>query len=250
MVDDIRLGRGIRAIRHRLDWRQDDLASRAKVSQDAVSRAERGKVEEMTLRRLRSITGALDAELVVMLRWRGGDLDRLLDEGHATVLGAIVRLLEAYGWQVAAEVSYAVFSERGSVDLLAWHEASRCLLVVEIKTDLVSVEATLRKHDEKVRLAGRIAAERFGWSPAAIARMLVLPDTSTARRRVARHAAVLDAAYPIRSDALRQWLQAPVASAGSVSGLLFAPNTRGTRGIQRRVTRKRIRRRRASEGRS
>lgn len=245
-MDDLRAGRSIRALRHRLELRQEDLGARAGVSQDAVSRAERGHLEEMTVRRVRAITRALDAELVLAVRWRGGDLDRLLDEGHASVLGAMAHVLEPDGWQVAAEVTYAVYGERGSIDLLAWHPASACLLVVEVKTALVSLEATLRKHDEKVRLATGIASERFGWRVASVARLLVLPDTSTARRGVVRHAAVLDGAYALRGDALREWLRTPAGGDGGVSGLLFAPGTRGVRGIGRRVTRKRIRRRRAS----
>jgi hypothetical protein len=56
-----------------------------------------------------------------------------------------------------------VFGERGSIDLLAWHESSRTLLVIELKTELTSVEETLRRHDSKVRLAPGIARERFGW---------------------------------------------------------------------------------------
>jgi len=220
---------------------------RAGVSQDAVSRAERGRLEEMTVRRVRAITRALDAELVLVVRWRGGDLERLLDEGHAAVLGASAGMLQADGWQVIAEVTYAVFGERGSIDLLAWHAASRCLLVVEVKTALVSVEGTMRKHDEKVRLASGIATERFGWRASAVARLLVLPDTSTARRAVERHAAVLDGAYSLRADALRQWLRTPADGDGGVSGLLFAPGTRGVRGIGRRITRKRIRLRRVRD---
>jgi hypothetical protein len=58
-------------------------------------------------------------------------------------------------------VSYSVYGERGSIDLLAWHPAIRTLLVIEVKTEVSSVEAMLRKHDEKVRLAPRVAAERF-----------------------------------------------------------------------------------------
>lgn len=245
-MDDLRAGRAIRALRHRLEWRQEDLGARAGVSQDAVSRAERGHLEDMTVRRVRSITRALDAELVLTVRWRGGDLDRLLDEGHARVLGASAGLLDEQGWQVAVEVTYAVYGERGSIDLLAWHAAAGCLLVVEVKSALVSVEATLRKHDEKVRLAAGIASERFGWRVAGVSRLLVLPDTTSTRRAVTRHAAILDRAYPLRGDALREWLREPGSGRGVVSGLLFAPGTRVARGGRVRTSPKRIRRKRSS----
>ena len=158
-MDDARIGRGVRRLRHRRSWTQEDLAARGGQSQDVVSRVERGRIADMPLRRVRAIARALDAELVVALRWRGGDFDRLMDEGHAALVGRIAEVLEASGWITRTEVSYAVYGERGSIDLLAWHEATRTLLVVEVKTELVSVESTLRKHDEKVRLARRVAAD-------------------------------------------------------------------------------------------
>jgi hypothetical protein len=141
---------------------------------------------------------------------------------------------------VRAEVSYSIYGERGSIDLLAWHEATRTLLVIEVKTDLVSVEETLRKHDEKVRLAGRIALEQLGWRPQRVGRLLVLPGLSTPRRRVERHGSLLLIEYPGRGVAIRQWLRDP---AGSMSGILFLRPSAGRR--SEGVARKRIRRRAA-----
>src|SRR5829696_10081033 len=115
-----------------------------------------------------------------------------MDEGHATLVGRAVEMLQSLGWETRSEVSFSVYGERGSIDVLAWHAPTRTLLVVEVKSELNSVEETLRVHDAKLRLAPRIAAERFGWHAIATARVLVLPDLSTARRRVARHRAVLD----------------------------------------------------------
>jgi hypothetical protein len=130
--------------------------------------------------------------------------------------------------------------ERGSIDILAWHAPSRTLLVVEVKTELTSLEETLRRHDAKQRLAAAIAVERFGWpSPASVNRLLVLPGQSTPRRHVRRHAAVLDAAYRVRGDAARRWLRSPD---GPVSLLIFAPGTHVTRGRRGGVSRRRIRR--------
>src|SRR4029079_17838803 len=81
-----------------------------------------------------------------------GDIDRVADEGHAALVGLVAALLEGLGWQVRPEVSFSVFGERGSIDLVAWHPTARILLVVEVKTSLNSVEETLRRHDLKVRL--------------------------------------------------------------------------------------------------
>lgn len=198
---------------------------------------ERGRLDLVSLEKVRRVAVALDADLVVVLRWRGGDLDRLIDEGHAAVVGAMTQLLLEAGWTVRVEVSYSVYGERGSIDLLAWHAARRTLLVIEVKTDLVSIEETLRKHDEKARLGGRIAADQLGWRALRIGRLLVLPSLATPRRRVARHAVVLDVAYPTRGRELRAWLRRPDRE---VSGLIFIgvdPRTR-----TRVLARKRIRR--------
>lgn len=240
-MDDQRVGRIVRALRHRLGWRQSDLAARAGTTQDDISRVERGRAGRMRVDKLRRIGAALDADLVVTLRWRGGEIDRLMDEGHAAIVGWVIGLLEQLGWEARPEVTYAVRGERGAIDVLAWHPLSRTLLVVEVKSELTSVEETLRRHDAKQRLAAEVAAERFGWmDPGAVCRFLVLPDSSTARRRVGRHATVLDHAYRLRGSAARAWLTRP---AGSASALLFAPLTRGVRSRSGSLSRRRIRRR-------
>ena len=125
------------------------------------------------------------------------------------------------------------------MDILAWHTATRTLLVVEVKTELTSAEETLRKHDEKVRLGARIAGEQFGWRPTTVGRLLVLPEGSTARRRLDRIASVLDAAYPIRRGAARDWLARP---AGAFAGLVFVTATEtSSRGGRSARSRRRIR---------
>jgi transcriptional regulator with XRE-family HTH domain len=237
-MDDVRLGRRFRALRHRLGWRQSDVGDTAGVSQDLVSLIERGRIPDVSVRALRAVAAALGGELRLELWFRGAELDRLMDEGHAALVGAVAARLEQLGWQVRPEVSFAVFREHGSIDLVAWHPASRTLLVIEVKTELVSVEETLRRHDVKVRLAAAVVRDRFGWEPARVARLLVLPDASTPRRAVRRQEAVLRTAYPLRGAALRAWLASP---AGSVAGLAFHSPTNRLRGIGIPVSRRRIR---------
>jgi Holliday junction resolvase-like predicted endonuclease len=45
-----------------------------------------------------------------------------------------VRYLDAAGWTVLTEVSFAVLGERGSIDVFARHAATGALLAVEVKT--------------------------------------------------------------------------------------------------------------------
>jgi hypothetical protein len=47
---------------------------------------------------------------------------------------AVTRLLADDGWEAVPEVTYSIFGERGSIDL-AWHPASRTLLVIELKSE-------------------------------------------------------------------------------------------------------------------
>jgi transcriptional regulator with XRE-family HTH domain len=226
-MDHVRLGIRYRALRQRRGWRQRDLADRCGLSQTLISIIERGRAGQVQVLTLERVAAALDAEYVSVLRWRGGDLDRLVDEGHARLVGLVAHLLTAAGWAVHAEVSYAVYGERGSVDLLAWHAPTRTLLIIEVKTELVSIEETLRRHDQKLRLAPAIAAERLGWRADVAARCLVLPSRTTPRRQVVRHASLLDAAYPLRGAELRQWLVAPHGAKG---GILFISELLARRG--------------------
>ena len=158
-----------------------------------------------------------------------------MDEGHAALVGAVAARLSSLGWEVRPEVSFAVYAERGSIDLVAWHAASRTLLVIEVKTEIVSLEETLRRHDAKVRLASGVVAERFGWRPLRVSRLLVLPDATTPRRQVARHDDVLRAGYPLRGPALRAWLREP---SGSVAGLAYLPPTKPGRAPDRATRRR------------
>ncbi|HUQ44633.1 MAG TPA: hypothetical protein VM451_09540 [Candidatus Limnocylindria bacterium] len=162
--------------------------------------------------------------------------------------------MTGYGWACRVEVSYNVYGERGSIDILAWHAPTRTLLVVEVKTEIASVEETLRKHDAKVRLAPRLAAAELGWQALCTARLLVLPSHSTARRRVDRHRNVFAITYPLGGADVRSWLAQPslVGSASETSprgGLLFidpgrnegAAGTLSRRRIRTRAGTKRVR---------
>ena len=217
-MDGRRLGLVIRALRRRRGWRQLDLARAAAVSQSTVSAVERGHLDTLSLRTIKAVVAALDGRLVHEVRWRGGHIERLMDEGHASLASEVVGILADRGWQVRVEVSYSHFGERGAIDILAWHATSRTLLVVELKTELTSIESTLRKLDEKERLATSVARERFGWRPVAVGVMLIVREGPTDRARARRAEVLLAAALPSRSVAARAWLRnRGVASADSGS---------------------------------
>lgn len=237
-MNDAQIGRAARAVRVRLRWRQVDLGIKAGVSQQVVSRFERGRFDEMSLATIRQIVRALDGRLDLVFRWRGATLDRLIDERHAALLDTARRVLEAAGWLVKLEVSYSVYGERGSIDLLAFHPLTCVLVVVEVKTEIGSVEATFRKHDEKARLAGTIARRQFGWAVRGVGRLLVLPDAPTPRRQVGRFADLFDRAYPKRGWSAKRWLKDPRSEAHL---LLFLSSTRRGSGSQGSIAVQRVR---------
>ncbi len=223
-VSDQWLGSVVRAVRIRRGSRQLDLAVRAGVSQSAVSRIERGHLETVTLDTIRSVAGALDIRVDIIPRWRAGDLDRLMNAGHAALHEAVARHLGTLaGWEFAPEVSFAIYRERGVIDILAFHRPTGSLLVIELKTDLADLSELVGTLDRKQRLAGQIAAER-GWVVRGRPSVwLVVADGHTNRHRVATFGAMLRAAYPLDGRSIGRWLQNPV---GSIACLSFWPNSR------------------------
>jgi transcriptional regulator with XRE-family HTH domain len=225
-VQDQTIGRTLRALRRRLGWRQIDVAHRAGVSQQLISRIERGRIASVTTATLRRVLATVDTEVVLSIRWRGGQLDRLLDEHHAAIVGRIAEVLRDAGWQVITEATFSEYGERGSIDVLAWHASSRTLLLIEVKTEITSAEELLRRHDAKIRLGPKIGRERFGSMPVAVGRLLVIAESPTNRRRLDRLGSSVGATYPDRGVAVRRWLRRP---AGSIAGVVFMepPRTAG-----------------------
>ncbi len=159
----------------------------------------------------------------LLLRWNGEGLDRLLDERHASLVEAVVRRLRALGWDVAVEVSFSRFGERGAIDVLAWHPEYRALAVFEVKSVTPDMQAMLGGLDRKARLGPAIARES-GWAPLIVARVLVLADTRTNRRRVEEHAATVRAALPAGTRAVQHWLAHPRSP--GIAGVWFATDVR------------------------
>ena len=129
-------------------------------------------------------------------------------------------LLRTLGWEVAAAVSFNEYGDRGSMDLLAFHRATRAVLIVEAKSELTAIEETVRRLHVKLRVGPRVARERFGSGLSTVSAVLVLPDTTVARARVRAHRATFDASLPARAVAIRHWLAAPSVGV-RLAGILF-----------------------------
>jgi transcriptional regulator with XRE-family HTH domain len=219
-VDWSRVGATVRALRIRSGLTQAELARKIGVPRSAISAIERARIDEVRIADLERVIGALGASLDVRVRWRGERLDRLLDEAHARTVAVALERLQRLGWTTAIEVSFSIWGERGSIDILAWHAPTRTVLVVEVKSVLADIQSLLHGLDRKARLASEIAAGR-GWRARSVARLVVVAESPTSRGRVRRHGSILDVALPLRGPALRRWLRAPT---GPMSGLMFLSN--------------------------
>lgn len=219
-MDDIGIGRLFRGIRLRLGWRQVDVADRAGITRSVYSDAERGHLDQLTVATLRRIASVLEVRLNVEPSWRGGRIERVLSGRHAAMAERVTSMVVEAGWIVRPEASFNHFGERGVVDLVGWHAATRTLLLIEIKTELVDPSGLLATTDIRRRLANVIARES-GWGPGVVAQWVVLADGRTNQRRVAEHRALLRAAFPADGRAIAGWLANPGAS---LDALWFLPD--------------------------
>ncbi|MFI5258692.1 MAG: helix-turn-helix domain-containing protein [Candidatus Limnocylindrales bacterium] len=236
----MRGGAAIRAVRLRRGLRQRDAASLAGVSQSIVSLVERGHLESLAVALVRSVARALDIRLPFEAWWRGGELPRLLDERHASLVGAVVARLRDFGWEVRVEHSFNVRGERWSVDVVGWLAARAALLIVEVKSQVVDVQELLSTLDRKRRVVPAAVAADFGWRSGVVGRVLVLPEETVVRTAVARHAHVFASSIPARTIDVRHWCLEP---SRPIAGIWFLRdrNTRnrmracgGSRRVRRR----------------
>ena len=223
VVEDQRLGSAVRAIRVRRGWRQVDASAAAGISRGAAMLIEAGDLEAVAFGDVRRYARALGARGEGMLRWHGADLDRLLNRGHAQLHEAISRWLrDVGGWFSLPEVSFSHRGDRGVFDIVAWHAASRTLLVIELKTRIADVNDLMSTMDIRRRVAPIIALDH-GWEPRAVGIWVLVAPARTNSRTVADHATVLRAKFPADGRSMRRWLAVP---AGDIAALSFMPQVR------------------------
>jgi transcriptional regulator with XRE-family HTH domain len=216
-MDDQRVGSVFRAIRIRRGLRQVDVAIAAGVSDQTVSRIERGHLETLSVKILRRVARVLEVRLDLAPWSRRGDVHRFATADHADLVEQVIRELESLGWTARTEVSFSAYGERGFIDVLAWHAPSRTLLVIEIKTEIVDVGEILGTLDRKRRLAEGVGRQ-LGWQPLIVSSALIIRESRTSRRRVEAHLATFRTALPDGGRRLRAYLRRP---SGSVAALAF-----------------------------
>lgn len=242
-MDDLAVGRLLWLARVKRGLRQSDVAAQAGVSRATVSRLERGRLGGLQVQTLRSLCAALDIRVSISLLGEGGELDRLAGELHSAMHEEAARLFDRLPeWVDLAEVTFSIYGERGSIDVLAWHAASRSLLVIELKTELTDLGDTVLRLDRKQRLAAAIARER-GWEPASVSVWLLIGESRTNRRHVEAHEAMLRSRFPADGHAMVRWLRRPAGQIAALSFLSAAPRENARRRLApvRRVRRERAR---------
>jgi len=166
---------------------------------------------------MRRIAAALDVRIDLVARWRGGELDRLLNRRHSLLAESFAAFVtRAPGWRAEPELSFAIYGERGVIDQLAWHAGTAHLLLAEFKTELVDINELLGTLDRKRRLIRQIAASR-GWAPQMVSVWLVVAYTRTNRRHVAEHSTLLRSRLPFDGRQLRRLVRKPTTAASGIA---------------------------------
>jgi DNA-binding XRE family transcriptional regulator len=201
------------------------LADRAAVSRQMIAELEDGSANP-TLDTVISVLDGLGLELEVIVRGPvmiGGP--RTGDAAHAICSGYVQRRLEAAGWKTAREVRIDDGRYVGWIDLLAFHEPTGVLLVIEIKTRIDDLGSIERAMDCYTRAAMK-AARRQGWQPIRIGSWLVALGTDEVEARIHDDRRAFDAAFPARATEMTALLADP-SSLGRARGLaLIDPRSR------------------------
>jgi transcriptional regulator with XRE-family HTH domain len=236
-MESSRFGRGVRAIRIRAGRTQEDVARRSGVRRAAIAAIERGALGGVRVEQIVAVALELAADVDIVLRWNGTELDRLVNAGHSAMHELVARVLTETGWEIVPECSFSIWGERGVIDVVAWHAATRTLLIVELKTEIADVQRLIGTVDRYRRLAPEIAKDR-GWDPLAIGVWVAVADSRTNRRRLAAHTTVLRAAFPTDGRTVAGWLRSP---SGGLRALSFLTDVRVTNRTAARSSRRRVR---------
>ena len=221
------VARAVRELRRRRRWRQADLAARAGVSRQVISRIECNELRAVRIGTIARVLHALDASADLTVRWRGEALDRLFDSAHAELVNRCVTQLRERGWLTRVEVSFNHFGDRGRVDVLAFDPGTRTVMVVEAKSAIGDEQETHGRLDVKARL-GKIIAESVGWDAAVVLPALVLADSRLSRRIVREHGSAFSR-FDMRGRKALAWLSRPVGTVPM--GLLWFVDVPDSRGV-------------------
>ena len=180
----IAMGRVLRMLRLRRDWRQSDVAEKAGISSSAVGRHESGVIGSLSLLEQHAAVFGLRVDVRVV--GRAGSLIRLADEEHAGIVETVAGWFREHRFLTETEASFSEWGERGRIDLLAFDAATGTLAIVEAKTQLLDLQDLFGGLNVKERLAETIA-ERRGWKVRRCVTVLAVAHTGANRSVVRGH---------------------------------------------------------------
>lgn len=203
------LARVILDARHLVGWSQAELASRAGASQAALSRLETGRNAGLDLDAAGRILAALgmSGDLTIQDRHLR-DRERQADAVHSVINGFIARRLERWLWLPVLEAQVGSPVPRGWIDLVAYREADRSLLVEETKSDIPDMGGLQRSVSFYQSMAWEVA-RGIGWNPTRIAVLVVALDSETVAGRLADNRETVTRAFPERIGDVAAWLSDP-----------------------------------------
>jgi transcriptional regulator with XRE-family HTH domain len=203
------VARAIREARLLVGWTQRELAARAQVSQATVCRAESGAAASLDMVVVGRLLSALALRSQIEIDdFRLGDRRRQQDGVHAVINGYSAKRHERCGWHTATEVLIGAETPRGWIDLLAFREADRALLVQETKADIPDMGGLQRSLAFYERSAVAVA-RGLGWDARSVTVLVAALDTEAVARRLvdSRDLVVRVFPAPVRSTAA--WLADP-----------------------------------------
>lgn len=215
-MKDQQVGRLFRLLRVRKGWRQEDAAAEAGISRKIAQKIEHGLVGTASLELVRKYAAAFELQVDIVVLGRGGDLARTIDEEHAMIVEQLATLVTACGWIVEPEASFNHYGDRGRMDILAYHPATRTLLIIEVKTVLTDLQEMFGSMNVKRRVAPNVARER-SWEVKQVGSLLAIASSSASRQIVRQHE-TLFAPFITGDAAIRRWIKQPV---GGVPMLLW-----------------------------
>lgn len=194
--------------RERIALSKSALSDRIGISRQMIAEIEGGTANPT----LDSVVQLLDGlGLEVEITVRGPvvlDGPPTSDVVHAICSAFVQRRLEAAGWKTAREVRIDSGRYLGWIDLLAFHQATGYLLVIEIKTrieDIGSIERTM----DWYRREAIGAARRLGWRPNSVTSWLLALATDEVETRLRENRAAVDAAFPGRASEMSATIAEP-----------------------------------------
>lgn len=228
-----RIGSAIRGARIGLGWSEREFARRLGSNQAAVQRLERGAQRHLDVdlaTRAIELVG-IRVELTANARLLG-HRNRQRDAVHASCVGYVARELRRRGWDVRVELEIGGRRPLGWIDVVAYREADRALLVIEVKTTLDDIGQALRQIGWYTRVA-REAGYELGWRPRIVVRALIVLSTVETDARSSAQSSILREALPGGARPLGDWIDDARSPVPRPSFACVDPRSRRRQWLQR-----------------